>query len=358
MTDQPAEQPISGSATRGAVDLTGLSTHGKAPSGAPARQGRPTSAATPGSAGAGAAPGGSTPVAGGAGAGGGPGATAGPARPGVSGLVVEGTDANFTEVVNASIRVPSVVVLWSAGLPQSGDFLQVVIATAAALDGRVQVVSVNVDANPGLLRAFQVQSVPMTLGLVQGQPVPLFAGIQPAEQVRAYLDELLKLAVQYGIAGRVDIGGAGVDEGADEGVEPELPPLHQAAFDAIERDDLDGAAAAYEQALRENPGDTDAELGLAHVGLMRRTRGVDPAAARAAAAASPDDVDAAIMVADLDVLGGHVEDAFGRLIDLVKATAGDEREQARTHLLELFSIVGGHDERVRKARTALMSALF
>ncbi|HET7277336.1 MAG TPA: tetratricopeptide repeat protein [Dermatophilaceae bacterium] len=358
MTDQPAEQPISGSASRGAVDLTGLSTHGRAPSGAPASRGRPTGAASPGSAGAGAAPGGSPPVAGGAGPGVASGAAAGPARPGVSGLVVEGNDANFTEVVNASIRVPSVVVLWSAGLPQSGDFLQVVIGAAAALDGRVQVVSVNVDANPGLLRAFQVQSVPMTLGLVQGQPVPLFAGIQPAEQVRAYLDELLKLAVQYGIAGRVDIGGAGVDEGAGEGVEPELPPLHQAAFDAIERDDLDGAAAAYEQALKENPGDTDAELGLAHVGLMRRTRGVDPAAARAAAAASPDDVDAAIMVADLDVLGGHVEDAFGRLIDLVKATAGDEREQARTHLLELFSIVGSHDERVRKARTALMSALF
>jgi putative thioredoxin len=358
MTDQPAEQPISGSASRGAVDLTGLSTHGRAPSGAPASPGRPTGAASPGSAGAGAAPGGSPPVAGGAGPGVASGAAAGPARPGVSGLVVEGNDANFTEVVNASIRVPSVVVLWSAGLPQSGDFLQVVVGAAAALDGRVQVVSVNVDANPGLLRAFQVQSVPMTLGLVQGQPVPLFAGIQPAEQVRAYLDELLKLAVQYGIAGRVDIGGAGVDEGAGEGVEPELPPLHQAAFDAIERDDLDGAAAAYEHALKDNPGDTDAELGLAHVGLMRRTRGVDPAAARAAAAANPDDVDAAIMVADLDVLGGHVEDAFGRLIDLVKATAGDEREQSRTHLLELFSIVGSHDERVRKARTALMSALF
>ncbi len=272
--------------------------------------------------------------------------------------MVEGTDANFTEVVNASIRVPSVVVLWSAALPQSGDFLQVVISTAAALEGRVQVVSVNVDANPGLLRAFQVQSVPMTLGLVQGQPVPLFAGIQPAEQVGAYLDELLKLAVQYGIAGRVEIAGSGVPEGADEDAEPELPPLHQAAFDAIERDDLDGAAAAYEQALKQNPADTDAQLGLAHVGLMRRTKGVDLAAARAAAAAHPQDVDAAIMVADLDVLGGHVEDAFGRLIEIVKATAGDEREQARTHLLELFSVVGSHDERVRKARTALMSALF
>ena len=91
---------------------------------------------------------------------------------------------------------------------------------------------------------------------------------------------------------------------------------------------------------------------------MQRTQGVDLAAARAAAAADPADVEAAIVVADLDVLGGHVEDAFTRLLDLVRSTSGDERDRARTHLLELFSVVGNHDERVRKGRTALMSALF
>ena len=91
---------------------------------------------------------------------------------------------------------------------------------------------------------------------------------------------------------------------------------------------------------------------------MQRTEGVDLAAARAAAAADPTDVEAAIVVADLDVLGGHVEDAFARLLDLVRSTSGDERDRARTHLIELFSVVGGSDERVRKGRTALMSALF
>ena len=138
----------------------------------------------------------------------------------------------------------------------------------------------------------------------------------------------------------------------------ELSPLHEAAFDAIERGDLDAAAAVYDQALAENPKDHDAELGLAQVRLMQRTQDVDPAAARAAAAAHPTDVEAAILVADLDVLGGHVEDAFARLLDLVRTSAGDERDRARTHLLELFSVVGNHDERVRKGRTALMSALF
>ena len=118
------------------------------------------------------------------------------------------------------------------------------------------------------------------------------------------------------------------------------------------------AESLYRQALKENPGDSDAELGLAQVALLQRTQGVDLQTARQAAADNPEDVAAQSLVADLDVLGGHVEDAFGRMIDLVRVTSGDEREQARAHLLELFAVVGGHDERVRKARTALMSALF
>ncbi|MGL5911811.1 MAG: tetratricopeptide repeat protein, partial [Phycicoccus sp.] len=100
------------------------------------------------------------------------------------------------------------------------------------------------------------------------------------------------------------------------------------------------------------------ELGLAQVRLMQRTAGLDAAAVRAAAAADPGDVAAATQVADLDVLGGHVDDAFARLLDLVRSTSGDERDRVRTHLLDLFAVVGATDERVRQGRTALMSALF
>jgi len=134
--------------------------------------------------------------------------------------------------------------------------------------------------------------------------------------------------------------------------------LHQKAFDAIERDDLDAASAAYTEALALNPTDDDATAGLAQVKLMQRTAGVDPQAARAAAAQAPTDIAAQMLVADLDVLGGHVEDAFVRLIDAVRATEGDERNTVREHLIELFAVVGAHDDRVQKARRALMSALF
>ena len=333
-----SDQQLTTGGLRGAIDLTALRS--QPPSGAP-------SASAGGPAGAGPSVGA-------------PGATASSAPAGVAGrtgVVVEGTDTNFQEIANASVGVPMLLVLWAAQIPESLDYLDSVVAVAGSYEGRFQVVSVNVEQNPTLLRAFQVQSVPVTIGLIQGQPVPMFAGIQPESALRPVLDEFLVLAVQHGVTGRVDVAAQAETAAGDE-VEEQLPPLHQEAYDAIERGDLDGAATAYQQALKQNPADADAELGLAQVGLMQRTEGADLQAARAAAAEHPTDVAAQGLVADLDVLGGHVEDAFLRLLDLVRATAGEEREQAKNHLLQLFAVVGSHDERVRKARTALMSALF
>jgi putative thioredoxin len=320
-----SDQPLTTGGLRGAVDLTAL--RNQPPTGGPAPSAQP-----PADAGV----------------------------PGRSGVVVQGTDSNFQEIANASVGVPLLLILWAAQIPESRDYLDSVVSVAGTYEGRFQVVSIDVEQNPTLLRAFQVQSVPMTMGMIQGQPVPMFAGIQPESALRPVLDEFLALAVQHGVTGRVDVSAseAAAEGDADGTVEEQLPPLHQEAYDAIERGDLDGAAAAYQQALKQNPADADAELGLAQVGLMQRTEGADLQQARAAAADHPTDVAAQGLVADLDVLGGHVEVAFLRLIDLVRVTSGDEREQARQHLLQLFAVVGSHDERVRKARTALMSALF
>ena len=302
-----------------------------------------------------------TPATAGVGAPGGTLAGRGPESPSAvpAGLVVEVDAATLQEALNRTLQVPGVLVLWSSAHPQTRELVDTVTRVAASLGGRVLVLTADLSASPELLQAFQpllVQafgqpSVPATFGLLQGQPVPLFPGVQPEEEVRTILDQLLQAAVQNGITGRVELAEV-------PGAEDELPPLHQEAFDAIERGDLGAAAAAYERALAQDPKDTDAELGLAQVHLMERTQGLDLATARAAAAADPSDVGAAIAVADLDLLGGHVEDAFTRLLDLVRATSGEDRDRVRTHLLELFSVVGNHDERVRRGRTALMSALF
>lgn len=287
-----------------------------------------------------------------------PGAAA-PAIP--PGLVVEVTPENLQQALTRTVQVAGLLVLWSSGHPQTRDLVDTVARVAARQDGRVIVLTADLTGHPELLQifspvlqqAFGQATVPATFGLLQGQPVPLFPGLADDAQVTQAVEQLLQAAVQNGITGRVDLGP--VEGGPDEDA---VPPLHQAAYDAIERGDLAAATAAYEQALAEDPKDEDARLGLAQVRLMERTSGVDLAAARAAAAADPSDVGAAIVVADLDVLGGHVEDAFSRLVDLVRTTTDDDRDRARTHLIELFSVVGNDDERVRRGRTALMSALF
>lgn len=289
--------PETPAGARGAVDLTGFS----------------------GAAGAGRAAGVATS---GASVGEGAGGAAGPQIP--DGLLIEASDATFNQVLSSTITVPGVLVLWTSQHAQTRDYRDLVCRLAARHGGRVVVVSVDLQANPGLAQslvpligqAFGQASLPATFGLLQGQPVPLLPGLAPEAEVSAALDSLLEAAVRSGITGRVEIGSAADD------AEGTLPPLHQAAYDAIDAGDLEGAAAAYRQALTENPKDTDAELGLAQVELMKRTAGVDLHAARAAAAADPTDIAAALTAADLDVLGGHVEDAFSRLLDLVRATAG------------------------------------
>jgi len=316
-----SHQPFTASALRGAVDLSSLK--------------RP------------APPAGSAPA----------GAVASPA--GASGVVVEGTDASIGELVKPTVPYPVVMVLWSPRLQESADFVASFGAVARRYAGRFQLVTVDVDANPAILQAFQVQAVPVSFAFLQGQPVPLFEGAQPEAQITGVIDQVLALAVQHGVTGTV--AGAEAEpavEAAEVAEEPPLPPLHQQAYDAIEAGDLDGAAAAYREALAQSPADTDAKLGLAQVGLLQRTAGVDLQAARAAAAADPADVDAQIVVADLDLLGGHVEDAFVRLIDTVRITADADRNKAREHLVELFEVMGTSDERVVKARKSLMSALF
>ena len=274
--------------------------------------------------------------------------------------VVDVTEATFADIVQMSMQVPVVFTLWAAWSEVSATVTADLVAIAGEKGGRFLLARVDADASPQIAQAFGAQSVPAVVAVLRGQPVPLFQGPATREEISALIDQLLQAAAANGVTGTVS-GAAPAPDAAGEQPEPEeppLPPLHQAAFDAIEQDDLDTAVAAYAQALQEDPRDEMARVGMAQVELLRRTRGVDTAAARSAAAAAPQDVDAQMVVADLDLLGGQVEDGFSRLVDLVRVTAGPEREQARVRLVELFAVVGDQDPRVLAGRRALANALY
>lgn len=276
---------------------------------------------------------------------------------GGAGLVVDVTEAEFADVVQRSLQVPVVFVLWAQWSEASTALTADLVRLVEEYAGRFLLARVDAEASPQIAQAFQAQSVPSVVAVLKGQPVPLFQGRVPEQDVRAVLDQLLAAAAANGVTGTVTPVDGPV-EAEQEPAEPPLPPLHQEAYDAIERDDLDAAVDAYTRALAENPRDDEASAGLAQVQLLRRTRDLDPGAVRSAAAADATDVDAHLAVADLDVLGGKVEDAFARLLDLVRATRDDERERARLRLVELFGVVGDSDPRVAAARRTLASLLY
>jgi putative thioredoxin len=270
-------------------------------------------------------------------------------------LRVDVTENNFQELVELSAQVPVVFALWAAYSPESTQMLDTLGRLVESYGGRLVLAAADIDAFPQLAQAFQVQAVPTSVAVLKGQPVPLFQGSADEAQVRTLLDELLKVAAANGVTG--SLGGG---EAEQAGPAP-LPPLHQAAFDAIEAGDYETAAAAYRKALLEMPADADAKAGLAQVELMLRLEPLsaqDAEEVRALAADEPDNLDAQLRVADLDVAGGHVEDGLNRLVVFIGRNFGPERETARVRLLELFDVVGTSDPRVAKARQALARVLF
>jgi thioredoxin-like negative regulator of GroEL len=269
--------------------------------------------------------------------------------------IVEVTEQTFPQLVQLSSQVPVVVNLRAPWSDQSNQVTAVLEAVVVESDGRMLLANVDLQAQPQIAQAFQAQGAPTVVAVVKGQPVPLFEGVLPEPQIRAYLDELMKVAESNGVTGTLNDGSQPV-QGEPE--EPPLPPLHQEAFDAIERGDYPAAAAAYRRALAEQPADADAKAGLAQVGLMQRVQDADAAEVRQRGADEPDGVDAQLAVADLDLMGGHVEDAFKRIIGFIGRSAGEDKETARKRLLELFDVVGVTDPRVSTARSALARALF
>jgi putative thioredoxin len=275
-----------------------------------------------------------------------------------NGYVFDVSEATFeTDVLERSRKVPVVMDLWAEWCGPCKQLSPVLEKLAADAGGSWVLAKVDVDANPQLSAALQVQSIPMVVGVIGGQLVPGFLGALPEAQVRQWLSQLLQVAKQLGLPGG-ETGaepGAGEDTGdADEPRDPEIAEAQQ----AMERGDLAAAAAAFERLQARSPGNPVATMGLAQVTLFQRVNSYNADQARRDAAANPADVDAQCEVADIEMSQGKADEAFARLLGVIRRSAGEDKNKARLHLIGLFDIFPPRDPRVTRARATLSSLLF
>lgn len=275
-------------------------------------------------------------------------AKATPPPPGAS-YVLEVDQASFEAVLAQSVKYPIVLELYSprANAQALSDALSELANEAA---GAYLLARVNVDTSPQIAAAFGIQAVPAVLGVIGGQLAPLWQGTRTKEEAKAFIAQLLQAAAANGIVGRAQPASVDAEAGPD--------PRFAEADAALSEGDFTRAVAEFDKILSVTPNDAEAKAGRAQAALLARVSQADPAQVLTEAAANPNDVVAQLAAADAELMGGATQQAFNRLLDLIRNTTGAERETVRVRLLELFETVGPSDPAVLKARRDLMSALF
>ena len=279
---------------------------------------------------------------------------AGPAAAIPAPLVVDVDAASLRDVAETSTQVPVVVVLHTARSRSSADLVSRLEALAQEYAGRFQVARVDVDAAPEVVQALQATAVPTVVALIAGQPVPLFQGAIPADQLRGLLDQLLELAARNGVTGRL----APPPAADAEPVEPEETEVERRAREAMERGDYAAAEKVYDSAIAQSPADAELKVARGQIRMLGRMDGKDPRALLAAADAPGASVEDQLAGADAALSQGDVNVALGRGLEAVRSRTGEERETARLRLLELFDIIGSSAPEVTRARRQLAALLF
>ena len=259
------------------------------------------------------------------------------------------------DVLPASHSQVVVLICWSARSPQSQSVMsalgQMHDADSAKPEGAGWLLgNVNVDTQPEVAQALQVQTVPLALAIIQEQVVPLFETVPTVPQLRQVVDKVLSLAAERGV-GTTPVSTDGV-------VEEKLEPEEIKALEALERGDFTGAKAVYQEWLNRTPKNSLALLGMAQVELLIRIDGIDSDDVIARANEDSKDLALTRLAADCEIAQGNFEASFSRLITAVKEAGPDERKELREHLVGLFALVDPADPILIRARQQLASALF
>jgi putative thioredoxin len=275
-------------------------------------------------------------------------AKAPPPPPGAS-YVID-IDARGLEALLAQSTKYPIVLELNSPRANAAELSDVLVELANEAGGAYLLARVDVDAEPQVATALGIQAVPTVIAVIAGQLAPLWQGTRSKADAKDYLDQLLQVATANGVVGRAEPASVDADAGPD--------PRFAAADAALAAGDFEVAVAEFDKLLNNTPNDPEARAGRAQAALLARVTKVDPAQILAAADTNGADVEVQLAAADVELSRGLADAAFARLIELIRLTAGDTRDQARLRLLELFETVGSADPAVLKARRNLTSALF
>ena len=292
--------------------------------------------------------------------------------PPAGGYVIDVNEQTFQAMVQTSVSFPIILLVWQKSDETSYDLAQKLADSITALDGRMQLARIDADESQSIAQALRAQQLPAVYGLVGGRPMPICQGLPSADELQQIcndiLPQLVKVAEKSGVAGMapyVDSGDSTDDSGvgnnsadsADSVDSSDVPPEHKIAHEAAMNGDYALAASEYEKVLQANPNDSLASRERAKALLLGRNTNTNVEAVRKAAGDNPSDASAQLAVADVDMIDGHIEDAFSRLLDFL-AGHRDSADVIKERMLEYFAMLPAGDERLNRARRRLAILLY
>lgn len=287
--------------------------------------------------------------------------------PAAGGYVIDTTENTFQAMVQTSATFPILLLLW---VPTDDRLFSMARALGDAvngLNGQIQLSRIDIATNPSIAQALQVQGAPALFALISGRPMPLLQGLPGDDELKQLTDEvipkIIQAAAQSGVTGTAPYSGdpdsdAAASTGATGADTEQVSPEHAEAHRLAEEGDYAGAAAEYARVMESDPSDALAAREHAKALLLARSGSADVREVRAAAAAAPDDVEAQLAVADIDMIGGQIQDAFDRLLDFLAAGHKGDLEAVRQRLLEYFTIPEPTDPRLARARRRLATLMY
>ena len=272
--------------------------------------------------------------------------------PAASDFVFDISEAEFPQLVERSDQLPVLIMLWAPTDAGNAEFATTLGELVNELSGRVLLARVDANANPGIVQVLAAQYLPTLVAVIKKQPVPVPGEATSKEQLASVLEQILQMAASQGMA-------VAVADGEEDAPEPEhFNPHHEKAYNALMEQDFAAARAAYQQAIKENPLDTEAEAGLAQVALMERGKELSEEKLTAARAGEPDPVAAALVISDDLLLSQKPEEGFAALFEVFLAADSEQKDQLRARLLEYFLLLGAEHPLVAKSRKRLASLLY